>query len=213
MRTATFNSTNRNSFVLQSLVPRRIWLAVLIVGLPCAERVAYGDNFAAFASLEVCCDSGDCLTASCTLDGEVDFTWDISDLDCFPSCTVVATLTNDSTCSAETDPPFKFLRVAGDDVCQEDVDNPFEKEFELDTPFTLLHWQMCEILDPDQNIVVVGPFTANSVSVTLRGDVTAKTGFTCHPVPAVSEWGLVALTLLVLGTGTVVLMRRRAVTT
>lgn len=31
------------------------------------------------------------------------------------------------------------------------------------------------------------------------------------PIPTVSEWGLVAMTLLVLGAGTVVLMRRRSV--
>ena len=43
----------------------------------------------------------------------------------------------------------------------------------------------------------------------------AATPFGCAnagPIPTVSEWGLLVMTLLILTAGTVVLMRRRAVT-
>jgi len=44
------------------------------------------------------------------------------------------------------------------------------------------------------------------------GDRTLCDGDAC-PIPAVSEWGLVVMTLLVLAAGTMVLRRRRAVST
>jgi len=213
MDTSTFHPANRSRLVPQSLVPRRICLAVLIIGMPCAERVAYADNFTAWAALEVCCDDGGCETAICTLDGKVDFLWDTSD--CYPTCTVTPALEDDSGCTVD-DGPFRLVRVLGSDepeICDEDTSDPFEVEFYPGTDFTLTHSEMCLIMDPDQHIVVVGPFTGNGQPVTLTGGVTPKTNFTCHKyVPAVSEWGLIAMTVLVLVTGTVVFKRRRTAT-
>jgi hypothetical protein len=45
-----------------------------------------------------------------------------------------------------------------------------------------------------------------------RGDGTICEEQDCAPIPTVSEWGLVAMTLLMLAAGSMVLIRRRAVT-
>jgi hypothetical protein len=58
---------------------------------------------------------------------------------------------------------------------------------------------------------------STSATVTVAGTVTVCEGsgraceeLSFNPIPTVSEWGMVVMMLLVLGAGTLVLMRRRA---
>ena len=204
MRTTTLDLTKRWLSGLHSSVPRRLWVLVLAIGVAQADRVVYADHT---AYLTGCCGSN-CAGASCTLNAAVNIT--ATPPDCMPKCMVTATLAvPDTTCSVEPG-PFKFVRVVDPDtdICGEDTSDPFEFEFPRGTPFPLTHGQMCTIMDP--NVVVAGPFLGAAGSVSLSGGYT-KAEFECN-VPVVSEWGLIVLTLLVLGAGTVMLMRRRTAT-
>ncbi len=191
-------------FLSKRFAPLPFFAVICVIAALVSPATVLADHQYAAATLTGCCGS---QCASCTGTVVVEFAWNAAD--CFPNCMVVGSVAqNDTGCTIPAGSILQLVRPDAGDGCVDDTVDPFSLSFTLDSPFSMSHTEMCEVLTTDV-VVRAGTVSGNA---TFYGNPT-KALFQCLPdsdVPTVSEWGLMAFGFVLLTAGTVTIRRRYA---